>query len=938
MLCKSDGSAAIRNAAVLSFLMLIPALVAQAQPAPRQPQGIYTVVNVEQNLNQQQQSNPSITAAELDAYFNGLYQSLLEDGAVAGLTLQVHWDTLNPNPPTGANPYYWNYVDDAFGQAAAWNTANPTQTPKTIQLIVTAGFQTPQWVLSQIPSCDGLFQSPVQTPPSTCGSATFTGYQEGGDGTVLPLPWNPVYQSAWQTFLTALAARYGSNPAFVSIAVAGPTGASAEILLPNDSNSNNPQTQFPVPIAPNDMWRQLLLFQYPTQTAYQNTDQAFIDAWDAAIDMYGTVFSGLTLVATTGSGLPNLSSNFTIPPGFTEYCGNPNMDCAAETTILSFFMQPTAGGTNAKATQTSGLEASRAADGSPNLGIAGVKLLSQSTAQFASPSARILGGAQFNTSFSNDPLAEGCLSTFPPNANDTPAGCTIPPTCTGEGCLPVACIPSACLAPGITQANLASYTKFSQVPAADLIPPEQSEYNVLNAYFNGTAAAALFGGTPGATPAPMNYMQIYSPDIQYAELNVNAPAQVVETSGATVSITAQQLLNQAVPALALISELPGSVAPSSLSITKRHAGSFSQGQQFATYTLTVSNGASSGATSGTVTVTDTVPAGLTLVSMSGTGWDCSGNTCARSDVLNGGSSYPAITVTVNVATDAASPVTNQASVTGGGSAGASASDVTTIETVLPPGVVSVVSPSVLATGVPVNGSLTWAPSPGATSYNVYFGISASPLVATTSGTSYTPPTMKNNTTYFWSVTAINAAGSMSSAVFSFTTVTKSGCSFSLSANSTSLPATGTSTVELCPNGSGQPNCGVTPETPATFTVTPDAACGAWTATSSDAEFLQITSGTSGSGAGTVGFTLLNNTHNGQQNYTITVASAAASATYTVTEAGSGNSQVYREVYALYEQLLGRDPDPGGFRVLDRVGRRRPGADGGLLSDQPGGIQ
>ena len=32
----------------------------------------------------------------------------------------------------------------------------------------------------------------------------------------------------------------------------------------------------------------------------------------------------------------------------------------------------------------------------------------------------------------------------------------------------------------------------------------------------------------------------------------------------------------------------------------------------------------------------------------------------------------------------------------------------------------------------------------------------------------------------------------------------------------------------------------------------------------------------------------------------------------MTEAGSGDSQVYREVYALYEQLLGRDPDPAGF--------------------------
>ena len=43
-----------------------------------------------------------------------------------------------------------------------------------------------------------------------------------------------------------------------------------------------------------------------------------------------------------------------------------------------------------------------------------------------------------------------------------------------------------------------------------------------------------------------------------------------------------------------------------------------------------------------------------------------------------GASYPAITVTVNVAANAASPQTNQVSVSGGGSATANATDSTTI--------------------------------------------------------------------------------------------------------------------------------------------------------------------------------------------------------------------------------------------------------------------
>jgi hypothetical protein len=167
---------------LLGSLVLAQALLAQVQPTSRRPRGIYAVVNVEDGINQQQRADPSITTAQLDAYFNNYYQGLLSNPATAGLALQVHWDTLNPNPPGASNSYFWNFVDDAFAQAAKWDAQNPTLAPKTIQLIVTPGFQSPQWILSQIPSCDGLFQTPSTTPPDTCGTATFTGYQEGGDG------------------------------------------------------------------------------------------------------------------------------------------------------------------------------------------------------------------------------------------------------------------------------------------------------------------------------------------------------------------------------------------------------------------------------------------------------------------------------------------------------------------------------------------------------------------------------------------------------------------------------------------------------------------------------------------------------------------------------------------------------------------------------------
>jgi uncharacterized repeat protein (TIGR01451 family) len=104
-----------------------------------------------------------------------------------------------------------------------------------------------------------------------------------------------------------------------------------------------------------------------------------------------------------------------------------------------------------------------------------------------------------------------------------------------------------------------------------------------------------------------------------------------------------------------------------LAITKSHVGNFTQGDSGDTYALSVRNNGD-GPTSGTVTVTDSMPSGLSATAISGTGWSCtlSTLTCTRSDALAAGASFPAITVTVNVAADAASTVTNSASVSGGG--------------------------------------------------------------------------------------------------------------------------------------------------------------------------------------------------------------------------------------------------------------------------------
>src|SRR5205085_491343 len=66
----------------------------------------------------------------------------------------------------------------------------------------------------------------------------------------------------------------------------------------------------------------------------------------------------------------------------------------------------------------------------------------------------------------------------------------------------------------------------------------------------------------------------------------------------------------------------GSPAVPDLTVSKSHSGTFTQGQPGATYSMTVSN-AGTGPTNGSaVTLTDTLPAGLTATALTGSGWTC----------------------------------------------------------------------------------------------------------------------------------------------------------------------------------------------------------------------------------------------------------------------------------------------------------------------------
>lgn len=141
-------------------------------------------------------------------------------------------------------------------------------------------------------------------------------------------------------------------------------------------------------------------------------------------------------------------------------------------------------------------------------------------------------------------------------------------------------------------------------------------------------------------------------------------------------------------------------AEADLIIHKTHTGNFKQGQTGAAYTITVTNGGSEPA-SGTVNVADTLPAGLTATGISGTGWGCTlaTLTCTRGDVLSSEASYPAITVTLNVASNAPVNVTNTATVSGGGDVDSGNNIADDLTVIIPPQPPAVAIPAIRGWGM-----------------------------------------------------------------------------------------------------------------------------------------------------------------------------------------------------------------------------------------------
>src|SRR4029079_3341021 len=124
-------------------------------------------------------------------------------------------------------------------------------------------------------------------------------------------------------------------------------------------------------------------------------------------------------------------------------------------------------------------------------------------------------------------------------------------------------------------------------------------------------------------------------------------------------------------------------------------------------------------------------------------------------------------------------------------AGTTTGTVVSFTTLPLPGAANAPSPANGATGVGITASLSWTAGSNATSHDVGFGTTNPPaFIQNQAGTSYTPPTMTPNTTYFWRIDEKNSSGTTTGTVWSFTTLPLPGLA---SAPSPANGATGVAT-------------------------------------------------------------------------------------------------------------------------------------------------
>ncbi len=127
----------------------------------------------------------------------GNLDSLLKNESVAGISIRISWNSVEPEEGV----FDWSYIDDLISQAESAG--------KKVSITIIPGTDSPEWVYAK-GARKYIF---IDRNPY---------HETYGQELYCPMPWDDVYLTAWRNFIEALAARYNENPAVSWIRITGP--------------------------------------------------------------------------------------------------------------------------------------------------------------------------------------------------------------------------------------------------------------------------------------------------------------------------------------------------------------------------------------------------------------------------------------------------------------------------------------------------------------------------------------------------------------------------------------------------------------------------------------------------------------------------------------------------------------------------------------------
>ncbi|UBV41692.1 DUF11 domain-containing protein [Deinococcus taeanensis] len=219
----------------------------------------------------------------------------------------------------------------------------------------------------------------------------------------------------------------------------------------------------------------------------------------------------------------------------------------------------------------------------------------------------------------------------------------------------------------------------------DVLPTAPANVTLNSTTITGTTGVIT---TPNSLPSPGSTGTVTFLGTPLTSFFIPSGGVLTITYTATVPTNLGRYTNTATATTGLSTTPASSVTVqngvTAFGVTKTHGtfrvGNYAAGATGGTYTLTVTNTGNL-ISSGTLTLTDTLPAGLTLATASGAGWTCTGTTsltCTYSGAPLAVNGSTTLTLNVNVPTGITTNIVNTASVTGGGATGTAVSNTDTV--------------------------------------------------------------------------------------------------------------------------------------------------------------------------------------------------------------------------------------------------------------------